>query len=102
MIDSSEKTWFVAAQYDCGGLVEAQYFHHAAWYLDLIAAGGKFKGEQSQSKPFSTKDVVDNRRLKPILVCCLFRIRYFANYRLSLPHLMGVPMPDYAGHRVHG
>ena len=50
----------VATHDDCGGLVEAQYFHHAAWYLDLIAAGGKFKGKWSQSKPFSNKDVVDN------------------------------------------
>src|SRR5882757_2744360 len=79
MIDNSEKacrSWFVAAHDGCGDLVEAQYFHHA-WYLDLIAAGGKFKGKRSQSKPFSTKDVVDNRRLKPILVCCLFPNQIF-------------------------
>jgi hypothetical protein len=45
----------------------------AAWYLDLIAAGGKLKGKQPQSKPFSTKDVVDNRRLKQILVVVFSR-----------------------------
>ena len=49
-------------------------------YLNLMAAGGKLKGKQSQSKPFSTKeskDMVDNRRLKPTLVCCLFPDQIF-------------------------
>jgi hypothetical protein len=89
MIDNPKKTllsWFVAAHAsdDCGGLAGARYSHHAnaAWYFDLIVAGGKLKGKQSQSKPFLTKDMVDtNRLLKPILVCCLFPDQIF--YELS-------------------
>lgn len=83
MVDNHKETlrsWFVASHDDCGGLAEARYSHHAsaAWYFDLIAAGGKFKGKQSQSKPFLTKDMVDtNMLLKSILVCCLFPDQIF-------------------------
>jgi hypothetical protein len=34
-------------------------------------------------------------------IICLTVKGYFADYRVSLPHLMGVPLADNAVHRVH-
>jgi hypothetical protein len=34
-------------------------------------------------------------------IICLTVKGYFADYRVFLPHLMGVPVAVNAGHRVH-